>query len=98
MLSKIPLAQYFKFQSDSINTEVRLDRRNEDEHFKFQSDSINTQSDSSSYGAYNPLNSNLILLIPDAPVFQGSNIMTLNSNLILLIRSTSRKPRLINPL
>ena len=42
-IKKMPFADYFKFQSDSINTTAQGSIRNPFFIFKFQSDSINTQ-------------------------------------------------------
>ena len=56
------------------------------DYFKFQSDSINTDSVTQSVPDNYALNSNLILLIPDAEMRTAVRMQTLNSNLILLIR------------
>ena len=53
--------------------------------FKFQSDSINTDNNLHSRKSYNPLNSNLILLILIMLDMLFFLQPTLNSNLILLI-------------
>ena len=55
--------------------------------FKFQSDSINTLSVAGKQAGIKPLNSNLILLIPKVvKEYTFIIFMSLNSNLILLIR------------
>ena len=53
----------FKFQSDSINTDVSPSSNRALHHFKFQSDSINTCHHFQSRDILATLNSNLILLI-----------------------------------
>ena len=55
----------FKFQSDSINTLKVFTQYLYDSSFKFQSDSINTEGVKEHVYTGIPLNSNLILLIPD---------------------------------
>ena len=77
----------FKFQSDSINTNVIASFVSPIYSFKFQSDSINTRAQLIQFEARCfPLNSNLILLIRASDVYDEENWPTLNSNLILLIR------------
>ena len=76
----------FKFQSDSINTALRLNSPGNLIPFKFQSDSINTGVPIKKVDIANQtLNSNLILLIPGAEAVAPISELTLNSNLILLI-------------
>ena len=53
----------FKFQSDSINTDMDEKRYYTTVSFKFQSDSINTEVNGNKGITYRSLNSNLILLI-----------------------------------
>ena len=54
----------FKFQSDSINTIIPRNDVKLSDYFKFQSDSINTAWMILKAKQNRPLNSNLILLIP----------------------------------
>ena len=81
------LLRTFKFQSDSINSVTDIAKAESLAFFKFQSDSINTIAQVSLQSCFDPLNSNLILLIRDwffGNVFPW--LLPLNSNLILLIR------------
>ena len=55
--------------------------------FKFQSDSINTAYPGRGREMKAPLNSNLILLILGNILYWPVHLLSLNSNLILLIRS-----------
>ena len=75
----------FKFQSDSINTVTKTFGIDLQAFFKFQSDSINTEKCKEILSDVVPLNSNLILLIPNQLERGIMEYISLNSNLILLI-------------